>query len=93
MDDFQFGKGKHRQNMGSRYIEVYESSVGDMEREMGTQGYGGDSYGGDDYGNQGKDALFLRKYRKFQQNIYMIFVAKICSYFSYIYVPLEFSVI
>ena len=55
MDDFQFGKGKHRQNMGSRYIEVYESSVQDMEREMGVQG-GHDSYGyggGDGYGDGG----------------------------------------
>ena len=57
MDDFQFGKGKNRQNMGSRYIEVYESNVGDMEREMGVSGGGYDSYGGGggggygDYGN------------------------------------------
>ena len=39
MDDFQFGKSKDRQNMGSsRFIEVFESSIGDMEREMSDYG-------------------------------------------------------
>jgi len=44
-DDYNHSKQKHKQNMGSRYIEVYDSSVEDMNHAKGINSYDG-GYGG-----------------------------------------------
>jgi len=51
-EDYANSKQKHKQNMGSRYIEVYDSSIEDMNYAKGLGGDGG--YGG--YGAVGGPA-------------------------------------